>query len=189
MAFAPGTPTTIIPTSGTTKVNASVRDLGLWTHPEAVVPGQGADPYPHPPNPLFDPQQVRDRIEEWKTSVLSPPLSQADDQCSDTEQSLPPHSPKTKRRRNDAIRRTIKSRQKPSLSTSRYFRGVVDLELPKGKNCDNESASSLRRGPNIGSSLCTPVVALDDDRKSELVLSPTPVTSSGIENIRQVSEV
>jgi hypothetical protein len=189
MAFAPGTPTTIIPTSGTTKVNASVRDLGLWTHPEVVVPGQGADPYPDPPNPLFDPQQVRDNIEKWKASVLSFPLSQADGQCSDTEQPLPPHSPITKRRRNDVVRKTIKPAPLRDLSTSRYFRGDVDLELPKGTNCDNESATSLRRGSNIGFSLCAPVVDLDDDRKSEPILSPTPVTPSNIENIRQVSEV
>jgi hypothetical protein len=181
-------------------VNASVRVFGLRTHLEAVVNGESADPYPRLPIPLVDPQEIRDRVEKWQTDVLSPSLPQADNQSSgsnqplhvdDTERPPPLNFPTVKRRRSDVVR-TIKCRQNSSrkdLSTSRYFRGVIDPNFPQGADRDNEGVTptcSLPRASDVAPMPCPQVVALDDDPKRPPRPSPTP---PGPENIREVSEV
>lgn len=185
-----------------TKVNSSSRKVPPQTYLEVGMTAESADPYPRPPDPVFDFREIRERVENWKANVLSDPLSQADSQGTELNQPIPTGGvrqpsqldfPTVEQRRRDVIK-TMKRKNSPSRkghSTSRYFRAVAAPKSPDAANRGTDMTTTLSQpqGLNVDSMLHSPAEALDEDSIVARRPSRTTLTAAGRGNIQQVSEV
>lgn len=169
-------------------------------------PQPGVNPYPRPPVPIFDLGEIRERVENWKATVVSAPLSQLESQDhassqlrhSAEEQLSPLNFPTVKRRKADiakAMKRKRKASSDRDYTTSRYFRGDgladrMSLEA-QAVNRDAEYVTpaprSVARRSNAEltphSRAESPVEDLEPITMRRL--SPTPAAP---ENIHQIAE-
>ena len=157
-----------------------------------MTAAESADPYPRPPDPVFDFREIRERVENWKVNVLSAPLSQAELNqpvpVGDVMQPSQLDFPTVKQRRGDVVKTTKRknspSRKGHSTSRSRYFRAVTAPKSPDAANL------SQPQGLNVDSMLhYSPAEALDEDSIIAQRPSHITVTAAGRGNIQQVSEV
>jgi hypothetical protein len=182
----------------------------MRTHLQAGVvdgPQPKVNPYPRPPVPIFDLGEIRERVENWKATVVSAPLSQLESQDhassqlrhSAEEQLSPLNFPTVKRRKADiakAMKRKRKASSDRDYTTSRYFRGDgladrMSLEA-QAVNRDAEYVTpaprSVARRSNAEltphSRAESPVEDLEPITMRRL--SPTPAAP---ENIHQIAEV
>jgi hypothetical protein len=141
---------------------------------------ESADPYPRPPVPIFDPREIRERVENWQANVVSAPqVHRLDSELyqsthvGDAKQLSPLNFPIVKQRRRD-VSKSMKRKGSPSRkdhSTSRYFRGVTDPKF-----ADSHAVNS-------------PAEALGEDADTARRGLPTSDTAASPKNIQQVSEV
>jgi hypothetical protein len=163
---------------------------------------ESADPYPRPPDPMFDFREIRERVEKWKANVLPTPLPQADSHDAELCQPIPVRDvrqpsqldfPTIKQRRSDVVK-TMKRKNSPSRkghATSRYFRAVAGAKSHDAANRDTDLATSFSQpqGLNVDPMLHSPPEALDEN--SVIARRPlhTTVKAADRGHIQQVSEV
>ena len=178
---------------------------GVTDNPQPEI-----NPYPRPPVPIFDLGEIRERVENWKATVVSAPLSQADSQsphsnqprqsAEDVEQLSPLNFPIVKRRKSDvakAMKRKRKTSSDRDYITSRYFRGdgPADRMSPQAQavNRDAECVTPAPRSvARCSNAELTPHSRSESQgHDPELVhrLSPTPAPITAPENIHQIAEV
>jgi hypothetical protein len=180
-----------------------VRESLAQTHLEASgTAAENADPYPRPPDPMFDFREIRERVENWKANVLSAPLSQADTQDAELNQLIlignvkQPSQldfPAVKPRRSDVAKalKRKNSRSRKGQATSRYFRTAAAPKLPDAANHDTEGVTrtiSQPRGSNVDPTPCAQREAFEENLVAERPSSPLAI-AAGRESIQQVSEV
>lgn len=172
------------------------------TYLEVGMTAESADPYPRPPDPMFDLREIRERVENWKTNVLPTPLPQADSQDAELCQPIPVGDvrqpsqlefPTAKQRRSDVVK-TAKRKNSPPRkghSTSRYFRAVAGLKSPDAANRDTDLTTSRYQpqGLNVDTMPHSPTEALDEDSVIARRPSHTAVKAADRGHIQQVSEV
>jgi hypothetical protein len=167
----------------------------------ADVPQPEINPYPRPPVPIFDLGEIRERIENWKATVVSTPLSQADSQ--DHGSNHPRHSaedaalnfPIVKRRKSDVAKAMKRKRKAPldkDYTTSRYFRGdgLADRMSPEAQavNPDAECVTPAPRSVARRSNAELTPHSRAESQHDVHRLSPTPAAPVP-ENIQQIAEV
>ncbi|KAH9978468.1 hypothetical protein BJV74DRAFT_137780 [Russula compacta] len=181
-----------------------VRELSPQTHLEVGIAAAAecADPYPCPTVPAFGLREIRERVVNWQADVLSPPLSQSDNQdpdlnqlhVGDANQPSPLNFPVVKQRRCE-VPKAVKCKNNPLLkghSTSRFFRGTEGPKFPDGTHHDAEGVTtspSEPRGSAAEPESNSWAEVLDEDPKTARRCSPTHITMASRENIQQVSEL
>ena len=171
---------------------------------EAGIAVENADPYPRPPVPVFDPREIRERVESWQAHVLPSPLPQVSEDfelnrsthLGNAKQSSQLNFPIVKQRRSD-VAKAMKRKDSPSCkdhSTSRFFRGVADPKFHDndGINRDTEIVTTRPSDPcgsNAGRTLYSRAGALGEHPDAAPKSSLISETATGQQNIQQVSEV
>ncbi|KAI0261794.1 hypothetical protein BC834DRAFT_894864 [Gloeopeniophorella convolvens] len=163
---------------------------------EARLDAGTEGPYPRPPIPVSDLEEVRERIEVWQANVFSAPVSQADSQDSELDQPVgvddfkrpsPLNFPVVKRPRID-VENAKKGRPVPSSrlhSTSRYFRNANNLDAPEDLVENNDSPAP--GGSDAKTSSRQPTGVADDSSAVKRRPSPHDLSFPD-KNIRELSE-
>jgi hypothetical protein len=172
------------------------------TYLEVGTTAESEDPYPRPPDPMFDFSEIRERVENWKATVLPTPLPQADNKGAELCQPIPVGDvrqpsqldfPTVKQRRSDVVKTTKRKNSPPHKghSTSRYFRAVAAPKSPDAANRDTDltTSPSQPQGLNVDTVLHSPTEALDEDSVIARKPSQTTVKAADRGHIQQVSEV
>ncbi|KAF8264663.1 hypothetical protein EI94DRAFT_1737968 [Lactarius quietus] len=166
--------------------------IGRWQGPQpstgdrnnqGVVDGPRTtevNPYPRPPVPIFDLGEIRERIENWKATVVSAPLSQKSDIAK-------------------GMKRKRKASSDRDYTTSRYFRGDgladrMSLEaqaVNRNAECVTPAPRSVARRSNAELTPQSRADSRDEDpetmhRRSSS--TPAVITAPVPENIHQIAE-
>ena len=173
-------------------------------------PRPEANPYPRPPVPIFDMDEIRERIGNWQANVaLAPPFSQADSQQQERDHlqnslpSSPLNFPIVKRRKSHvakAMRKGSSSSEKDYI-TSRYFRGhgLAD-RMSQAQAAANRDADGVTPPPRVSNPNpeLTPHSRSESPDKVDTArrVSPTPAAAEPITvpapetiHIHQITEV
>jgi hypothetical protein len=186
--------------SRNTKVNASSsRRAPAQTHLVVGTVVESADPYPRPPDPIIDFREIHERVESWKANILSTPLSQADTQDAELDQSVMGNIrqpsqldfPTVKQRRGDVAKATKRknSSSRKDQATSRYFPAPKSLDAADHDTGGMTTNVSQSRGSNVHPAARSQHEASDENLVIPPRPSPTRPIAAGRESIQQVSEV
>lgn len=181
-----------------------VRELFPQTHLEVGIAAAAecADPYPCPTVPALGFREICERVESWQADLLSPPLSQSDNQepdlnqlhIRDANQTSPLNFPVIKQRRCE-VPKAVKCKNKTlpkGHSTSRFFCGTEDPKFPDDTHHDAEGVTTSLpepRGSPAEPESNSQAEVLDEDPRTAQRRSPAHITTASRENIQQVSEV